>query len=39
MSMVVLVIKGHAARFENITSRFSSTYDAVEEQLKNSTIG
>ena len=31
--------KGHAARFENITSKFSSTYDAVEEQLKSSTIG
>ena len=34
-----IIAKGHAARFQNITRRFSSTYDAVEEQLKNSTIG
>ncbi|XP_065912525.1 protein FAM50A-like isoform X2 [Dysidea avara] len=33
------ISEGHAARFENITSKFSSTYDAVEEQLKSSTIG
>ena len=35
----LIIKKGHAARFENITSKFSSTYDAVEEQLKSSTIG
>jgi len=35
----IVTQKGHAARFENITSKFSSTYDAVEEQLKSSTIG